>query len=273
VDFVIFRDAGQIEWMKKIKFMDIYYFFKEISGGRRDLLVVYFIACLVFSFHALQSFLESRRSMITWRYAFLLSCLFVPIVAVISVSLIYKPIYHQRYLIIVLPFLVLTAGYGFSRLNNKYLLLSIVFLFVSVSMYSVFTVYYPKPKEDWRGAINYVVAESIQGDALILYPAWILPPFNYYRKLKNTPDNFVDLIYPTRDFNDLDFNNPDVDSKFEISAFAGYQRVWLVISPFHAWEFDLSESMYASLGELFRLEAERKYYGVKVFRFGKQINH
>ena len=172
-----------------------------------------------------------------------------------------------------LPFLVLTAGYSVSRIKNTYLFTSFVLLFASISIYSVINVYYPKPKEDWRGTTNYVVAESKPGDALILYPQWILSPFNYYRKQKNAPNNFVDLIYPARDFDNLDACYPDMIPEYGKSTIAGYQRVWLVVSPGHAPKNDLSGSMYASLGKQFQLEAERKFNGVKVFLFGKKINH
>ena len=139
---------------------------------------------------------STKKSEIVWRYALLITWLFVPILCLYLMSLIKPLFFINRYLISCVPALVILAGAGLLSFRSKALQVIATSLLIILSLYTVFTVYYPQKKEDWRSATRFVVQNAKAGDAILFYGTPALVPFEYYYgKMKGGSDILVS-VYP-----------------------------------------------------------------------------
>jgi uncharacterized membrane protein len=102
-----------LNWRPEFVPNDIYRFAIDITGnGGNLLLLAYFIPLLVACIAGVKTWLASRASYEGWKYAFLISWLFLPILLTIVFSILVTPAFISRYLIISLAPLVLLTGLG-----------------------------------------------------------------------------------------------------------------------------------------------------------------
>ena len=223
------RNLDTVGWISGPTLKDIYYLFMALTGndGRANLLV-YFIPCFIFLANGIRSWMESKKSMDTWRYIFLLSWLFVPIICAYMLSK-HKPVFVYKYLIVSLPALVLIAGIGAANIKNRYIPIILVILLVSLSIRAIVTSYYPKEKENWREATNYILTHANSGDAILFYAPYIKQPFEYYRKKKNAHPDILHCIYPSPLGDDPETLFPDFYPDRNLFN-EKYKRIWIVLS-------------------------------------------
>src|SRR5262249_44816223 len=136
---------------------------------------------------------HAGQSMETWRLALLASCVLLPVLLDIGVSHLGKQIFYYRYLLICLPALVVLAARGLCRLESQRVLSAGLAAVFALSMATVWR-YYAKPKENWRDATQYVLANSRPGDTLISYPWYAQQPIRYYEALLHPPANVPHLV-------------------------------------------------------------------------------
>ena len=167
------KGSGQISWIQKFSWDDGYDLFRKITGDQGFALV---ILTLVFAgIGTYTGLLRQTGNQNRWKIVLVLNCFFAPVLIAILYSLIIKPIFVNRYLFFVMPYLaVLTATgvaavveFGFRRGRWHYIasaagILSLIGLsFLSgcglSSYYSSFD------KEDWRGATKYIARNCSDG--------------------------------------------------------------------------------------------------------------
>jgi hypothetical protein len=80
-----------------------------------------------------------------------------------------------------LPAAVMLASRGMTALPKRHLGLWLVIALCVASVPNIF-IRYKKPREDWRAATNLVLSSAQPGDAVVIYPFYAIPGFDYYRQ-------------------------------------------------------------------------------------------
>lgn len=182
--FVALTNAYHLSWLSKPNRHTILGLFYALVGasptGAKPLLAAYVVACSAALIAWIKEFHVSPFSFQTWRYSFLLTWFFAPIVLTLGVSII-KPIFFPTYLIICLPPLVLLAAIGISRIRIRSGIATVLLVVVALAAYEDVAYYRTPGRDDWRAALGYVASRSRPGDGLIFYPAYMQQPYDYYR--------------------------------------------------------------------------------------------
>ncbi|MFI5115395.1 MAG: glycosyltransferase family 39 protein [Terriglobales bacterium] len=116
-----------------------------------------------------------------WRGMLIISWTIVPILLTGLASL-FHPVFVRRYMIFSLPAAVMLASRGMVALPKRHLGLWLVIVLCVASVPTIF-IRYRKPREDWRGATNVILSSAQSGDAVVIYPFYAIPGFDYYRQL------------------------------------------------------------------------------------------
>jgi uncharacterized membrane protein len=196
--FIVRRDVGQIDFIPNPGIMDLYrlLLFLTSYGGKvfGVLVAIIYLAAAGVGLRILASrWRLSWRSLETWRPALLASCLLLPVLLDVSVSHFGKQVFNYRYLLICLPALTVLTAFGLSQLSSQRALTASLAAVVVLSMATVWR-YYAKPKENWRGATQYVLSNSRPNDTLISYPWYAQHPIRYYQAQLQPPANALRVV-------------------------------------------------------------------------------
>lgn len=228
--FIFTGDRGQISWIPELSLSSIGAAFETLSGDNGwPLLLAYFVACL----SALLPAVDAWRShtALAWTHSFVLCWLSIPVVISLAVSLV-KPVFLDRYLIVALPALVLTAAFGISRLRWWWVRLAALVLMLSLAGQGLLAWYTQYEKEDWRAAAAYVLDESQPGDAVIFYRPRARNPFAYYLERLPADAENLDPMYPSVGWGTyLPLPDARAEMPEALTAVSRYSRIWLVLRP------------------------------------------
>lgn len=119
-----------------------------------------------------------------WSGTLLILWAMVPVL-ILALTSIVNPLFVQRYMIFCLPATVMLAGRGMVALPKRRVGFWLVFALCVFSVINIF-MGYRKPREDWRGATNAVLTSASPGDAVVIYPFFARPGFDYYYDLHRT---------------------------------------------------------------------------------------
>lgn len=269
--FIVFKDRGQISWIMKPSVSELIGLFRALAGdaGLSGYITgFYLLPCLITLAHALVTLFRTGRSIDTWRYVLIYFWLVVPICLSYGFSFI-KPVFHNTYLIVSLPGLVLLSGVGVSLIKDKYCHGILFALLMVLSIRSTVTEYYPKGKENFRDSAFYVISHAERGDGILFYNEYIIIPFEYYWRRLNPPQDLLDSIYPSKfgHFNYLEDFRPLSVLHFE-SLKNRYQRIWVVLR-----SKSLKDSynlLLTTFEEHYRIQKEKNYQSVHVLLFVKK---
>jgi mannosyltransferase len=174
--FVTSQNGRKADWLTSPSPTDAVRAIEALAGGRAFLLLAYFLACAAFALSAAR-LLRRTRTWEAWRFAFVLSWLVVPIFLAFIVSQA-RPVFLDRYLIVVLPALVLAAAAG--AMTPRFRVAGAVLVVATVA-FSARTLasYYDHPtKANWRAAAAFILGQSRRGDALVLAPPGLHIPMS-----------------------------------------------------------------------------------------------
>jgi hypothetical protein len=188
-----------------------------------------------------------------WRQGLVLAWLIVPVAVVVTGSLL-RPVLAPRFLIFSLPAVVLLAGRGFFMAHYRRAAAVALVLLLVLSLSSLRT-YYRTPKEDWRGATQFVLSAARPGESIVL---WDSPAFAYYR---------VRL----RDGSNLDVQSPTAILA-KLPELSSHRWVWLVLYEHDSWT-DPGAAILASMRNQFPAEDKRVFgHDIWVLRYGVAQN-
>jgi uncharacterized membrane protein len=283
VYFALTRDIGQIGWIWTPDFLDIVKLFNRLAGqGGPALLIVYFLPSAAACIYFVRKYFEQRMTFQLWRYTFLLCWLILPVIISFLFSYV-KPIFVQRYFIIVIPPLIFFAATGLNLIKKRWLMVGALAIIVSLSCLSLRDLYAGQMKEeyyiedynlkdDWRGVTNYIIDSARPDDAIVFYHPIIQVGYEYYHNRINAPDNVPAAVYylavPGESLNlyylpqklSLGKSIPDPDSSI-IDRLNGYERVWLVLGyTFNKEKEQQSQMLQGFLQEKYDLTEEKDYY-------------
>ncbi|HEY1483783.1 MAG TPA: glycosyltransferase family 39 protein [Candidatus Acidoferrum sp.] len=228
--FIATTGAGPLRWIHRPGLKDLTELALRLTGnGGWIFLAAYGIACVAGLFP--QS--SERDSLRSWRACFLLLWLLFPIVFVFLLSFA-RPLFLPRYFILCLPPLLLLTASGLARIRSPWLMAPALLLFLALSVQGTRGYYqhdFDLDRDNWRGASEYLLSQSLTGDALMFHVAMGRMPYEYYHSLRGASLGDPLVIYPDhgKRITFLDFvEKPDYQKL--ISVIPAYPRVWLVLS-------------------------------------------
>jgi mannosyltransferase len=162
------QDTGHISWVQPPSWLELYHLgaFLAADSGKAVgavLLVVDLILIAIF----LRSLISEWRTEECWRSLLPASLVFTPIVITLLVSAV-RPAFYHRFLIICLPGWILMTAVAVERTLGRTLRGAAVVLVCALSLVST-AIVYRRAGEDWRGAVQYLIANGHSEDRALYY--------------------------------------------------------------------------------------------------------
>jgi mannosyltransferase len=203
--------------------------FTELAGaGGLPLL----IGCFLVSTAGLLATLSRPERAVRQWYAFLVGWLFVPVLVSFLFSLLVKPVFIPRYLIVSLPALTLLVAAGIGCLRPRMLRGGALLVILLLEIRGLHDWYANQRKEDWRAATPFVVARARPGDGLVFHSAGTRAPFDYYLGRLELDPNGLDPLRPTQPWGRLDLLDPAATAdlgRWLIDWRGDRPRLWLIL--------------------------------------------
>jgi mannosyltransferase len=188
-----FAHRGGLNWIPPTTVARLVRSALIFSGNRVALVAAFALLVAWAMWRAVKVIVHSGRSLSTWsRGAALVWLLFTPTL-LLGVSAI-KPMLVSRYLVLVIPALAMVAAAALAEMkpvvaSSLAVLLSLALLQTTLSGKN-----FDQPRQDWRGAADYLTAHAAPGDAAVFLPDIGRAPFNWY--WHERPD--AEIVYPGR---------------------------------------------------------------------------
>lgn len=250
--------VSHLGWLKKSTLEILVRSFGALAGGPA-LAVVYFVVCFCALIVAAARRRRDHGRFIPWNYVFLLNWLLLPVLGSFIFSILFKPIFLYKYLIISLPPLVLIAAAGVQSLRPAWLRLATLLLILTLSGQGLRAWYIQEksPKENWRAATKYVLDNSQAGDGVVFQAPYGRIPFEYYVQTTRSESKAPRPVFPSAPWGELDLLSPQISETFGEWLNRNRQdhpRLWLILREQAGSEHsDLLpkdfEKQYCSIGE------------------------
>jgi mannosyltransferase len=221
---------SHLGWLTKPSLRTFARFFNALTGyGGPTLVLVYSVVCGYALRFAWAQQRRAHGSLITWDYAFLCSWLFLPVLGSFLFSILFKPIFHPRYLVISLPPLVLIAAAGVQNLRPAWLKGTTALLLLVLSSRGLVALYSGSccQKENWRAATKYVLDNSVAGDGMVFQAPYARIAFEYYLQALGSQSRALQPVVPSAPWGTLDLTQRR--SEWLHASQQQDQRLWLVL--------------------------------------------
>jgi len=151
-------------------------------AGSWALLVVLGALCLVPLVRAWSALRAGGPSPEAWRPAFVVCGIVVPFLGVLGGALVMGRNWSERYVIIILPAVVIGAGLALRTIGEHRRIAAAGLLVAITALAAVEIVqwYDAPPVDDWRGAAATVLDRSTPDDGIIFCSSPVRVPFEYY---------------------------------------------------------------------------------------------
>jgi 4-amino-4-deoxy-L-arabinose transferase-like glycosyltransferase len=172
-----------------------------------------------------------------WAVVFTACWLVVPVAAVVMLSLVDRPLFVVRYLMVSLPPALMLVAVGIVRVSAlarrraTQVALTLVTVVVVASLVGVAQWYQQGGPQDFRSAVSYVAGRAHAGDGMLIYAPYERIPVEWY--LADRPGVRVKLhpVYPAKAWGVdplyFDGNVALTASDVERTA-SDYGRIWLL---------------------------------------------
>jgi mannosyltransferase len=270
-----------LDWLHKLSIHEVSDLFSSLAGkaeyagspGAKILVACYLIVGIIAFAAWLRMSLVSWRSREATSLGLLLLWLFTPIVLLVSLSTV-RPIVVNRYFLICLPALALTAAYALTIIKRKWVPICLLLVLMGSSTLHMVAYYrYRLGDGEWKSATRHVLAEANAGDAIffVVAPGRIL--FDYYQHRYNELSNPApEIVYPEttdirKDPSALRYL-PELREELVQSAIRHHARVWVVL--YHdQWPATrpVSSRLVDSMSSVYRGRQEQKFNQVTVLLF------
>lgn len=140
----------------------------------------------------------------------------LPLGGILFMSLVTQPLWVDRYLIGVVPALVIVIASAIKAVRWRWVILGTL---IALSLVGVNSWYANGTKDDWRAAAAYVEAQAQATDGVIIWPNYYRLPFSYYAAVGEP-------LYPSTPWSELYM--PFLGMKIDLPAEVHNERIWLV---------------------------------------------
>jgi uncharacterized membrane protein len=172
-----------------------------------------------------------------WEVLFTACWLVVPIAAVIMLSLVDRPLFVVRYLMVSLPPALMLVAVGIVRLASlarrraTIVAATLLIVVVVVSMVGVAQWYSQGGPQDFRSAVSYIADHAQPGDGMLIYAPYERVPVEWYMADQPGARAKVHPVYPAMAWGEdpLYFDGSVSLSPDDVERTApSYQRIWLL---------------------------------------------
>lgn len=165
------QDSAHLEWVAKPSLLELYhlgvFLAAETGKGAGPVLLALELVLIAIFLRRLAALANYRQSMEFWKYGLVASGLFTPVVISLLVSMV-KPVFFHRFLIICLPAWLLMAAIGVELIGNLRLRTLAAAGVVVLSLVCV-VVSYSRVREDWKGAVTFLISHARRDDRVLYY--------------------------------------------------------------------------------------------------------
>lgn len=156
--------------------------FYEFSFGYQPDYVAASIIALWPLITLISFFFLMKREPIPRKIYFLILGILLPIAIVFFASLLIRPMYLTRYLIIVTPLFYIFTIWLLSELQGwgQKVLAGVLLILIVASLANQYVSPNNPAKEDYRAATTYISSATTPRDIVVLAPPYIVYPFQYY---------------------------------------------------------------------------------------------
>ena len=260
------KGPGQIGWLGKPNFTSLFDFLDKIANGKIFLAVS--LLCAIIALFFSEGVKNRREGIIQWRILLIFGCFLIPVAAVFLISLYFIPIFENRYLLFVMPYLALLTAAGLMAFyielwKFKYLR-PVAGILLIIMGYFFFSHAYPRvggyfqnkyKYEDWRSASQYLADEC--SDGLRLYYRVKIPVYYYRPDLRDSNDVILENIISQT-------SNP---YQIALTLPKNYTKACVVIS--HARDKSKLKLIQEALYILYPKATGRNFPGIKIILFSK----
>ena len=123
---------------------------------------------------------EGDHSLRTWHLAVVASGIVTPVVGLLVNAIVQGRSWSDRYLIVVLPFLVIAAAVGLRRVPRPLPVVVMLVVIVVLSGLKIRHWYYGPSLQDYQGAVAFVAAEVGPDDGILFCSPYERVGFEYY---------------------------------------------------------------------------------------------
>jgi hypothetical protein len=164
------QDTGHISWVQAPSFLEFYHlgaFLAADSGKAVGGVLLALDLVLVGIFLKNLKLTWNRDLGGRWRSLLVASLVATPVSLTLLVSIV-RPAFYHRFFIICLPGWVLMTALGAAQIGHRWWRRAAIAGVCGLSLVSV-VVLYGRVTEDWRGAVNYLIANGRAEDRVLYY--------------------------------------------------------------------------------------------------------
>ena len=249
------QDTGHISWVQAPSFLELYHLGAFLAadsgkavGGVLLALDLVLVGVFLKNFKATwNSDLEGR-----WRSLLVASLVATPIVLTLLVSIV-RPAFYHRFLIICLPGWVLMTALGAEQIGSGWWRRAAIAGVCALSLVSV-VILYRRVMEDWRGAVNYLIANGRPEDRVLYYQSVGEFAGENYRDWLPGGEGLRPVPVPVNPPTEWDIGNAP--------------RVWVVL--FRVKPDDVeARAIQQELGKRYVAGERKEFSGVTVVAYGR----
>jgi hypothetical protein len=234
---ILTTSGDQLFWLEQPSWRTLAGLFWAFTGyGEPVLVILYLGVCCFALLSASAQQCRAGGPYIPWNFVFLCTWLLLPVLGTFLFSLLVKPLFHPRYLIIALPPLVLMAAAGVQRLRPAWLRLMTLLLLLALSGQSLWKLYTgagPFQKENWRAAAEYVLDNTARGDGVVFLAPYVRRPFEYYVQALHAQAKAPHPVFPSAPWGKLELSsqqNSGTPREWLSRNQQEHLRLWLVLA-------------------------------------------
>jgi hypothetical protein len=265
------QNVRHISWVQPPSLLEFYHLgvFLAANGGKAVgaiLLALNLVIVGLYLGKLRTEWRERANDLQRSRHALVASSFFSPIVLTLLVSIV-RPVFYHRFLIICLPAWVLMTAVGARQIRHR-LWRTLAVGGICVLSFVSTVISYTRVTEDWRGATNVILSSAQSGDAVVIYPFYAVPGFDYYRQLNpHAPalHLFTQPYYGLGDNDQTLLQALSSDSR-------GFRRVWVMVrreGPTRDNLKDDSPAVAAKLQSVFGTPAVWQFKDITILEFGR----
>lgn len=257
--------ASGLAWIEEPTFESLNYFLNQITGDQGKQLLT---LCLIVGGIGLiieRSWLN-KNLFAKWKYSLLVSCLFVPPITLLIISHYWSPIFINRYLLFIMPYLLIFIAIGITNfIISEFKIFKIigVIVLISIICFSILGVknyFLQYQKEDWRGLSQYMTSNCLATeDFRLYYVTWISNFTSYYNQNLKSQDEAVQ-----KSLNNS--NSEQIANMLPID----YKKVCLVLGQNWATKDKIqTKNIRDALSTKFTKKTQVKFYQLELYVYEK----
>jgi hypothetical protein len=248
--YVLTADSDPVGWVPSPSRSQVVEVVKGLGGRGWLQVAAYAVAGLAGLVAVWRVSRAEGRDPTTWRFLLPVLWFGFPLLITVLASATVKPLLVPRYLLVVVPALVLVAAIGLCRLDDRRLATAGVAALALVSLAGAVGVLQRSPFENWRSAVEVVADGAQPGDDVVVMPARAVHAVRYYADRHDAPD--LTLLGP--------------DDLGELVS----DQVWVVDRRSQGWSDEGRDLIEAGLAGSYELVDEHHFDNVDVRRYERR---